>query len=351
MISYIKQFKERTNMREIMVSGYGGGEAASISKYRVSDDWSVIEEIWHDNIESPSYLSIDKDMCFAIMEKEETGALLCYKKGTKGYTLMDKMIFEGGGLCFIYYSSKHKTLYGAYYHTGHVLAVAVKDYKFAGIRNFFIMQPNHNEGITRAHCCVPDRDEVRLFVCNIALDRVYGYNIENGTLKENDEFPYIQLEKGEGPRHIRFHPQMNIAYVITEYSNKLITMSYDRVTGVFNVIQKVSTLPELFLGKSFCSTLTFSPDGKYLYAANRGANTICVFGISKEGLLKKLQDFDCCGDWPRHIDITVDGRFLMIANQVSGGVAVISISEKDGRLENHVLNIPFKAPGYVVEII
>jgi 6-phosphogluconolactonase len=222
-------------------------------------------------------------MCFALAEVENQGTLVCYKKDDRGYTRADSMAFDAGALCYIQYSPKHKILFGASYQTGHVMAVAIDNYKFAGIRSLFAIQPDDISDISRAHCCVPDNNEDRIFVCNISLDRVYGYNIENGTLKENAPFPYIQLDKGEGPRHIRFHPAMDIAYVITEYSNKLIALNYKRDTGALKVIQEISTLPEGFSKESYGSSLAISPDGKYLYAANRGANTIAVFGIDVPG--------------------------------------------------------------------
>lgn len=337
-------------MREIFVSGYGSENAVTISKYRFSDDWMTAERIWQDGIESPSFLSIADDMCFAISEKEKSAEFFCYKKEASGYVLKDRMVFDGGALCHIYYSSKHKTLYGACYLTGHVMAAALEDYRFAGVRSYFIMKPDKNGDLTRAHCCVPDNDENRIFVCNIALDRVYGYNIQNGALTENVEFPYIQLEKGEGPRHIRFHPHLDVAYVITEYSNKIFTMAYDTATGRLDILQEISTLPSGFDKKSFGSTLAFSPDGRYVYAANRGANTICVFRTDNKGLLQKIQDFDCFGNWPRHIEVTADGRCLLSANQESGGVSVISICEVDGMLERHISDIPFATPSYVADI-
>lgn len=336
-------------MYEIMVSGYGGED--SVAKYCVSDDWNKIEKVWSDNIESPSYLSVKNDMCFALTEKANEGAAVCYRKYGRGYARTDSIAFEGGALCYLHYSFRHSLLFGAGYQSGHMLAVRVDSYKFNDIRNLFIIQPDDINGISRAHCCVPDHNEERIFVCNISLDRVYCYNIENGCLKQNERFPFIQLEKGEGPRHIRFHPKKDIAYIITEYSNKLFTLSYDRKTGELKVIQEISTLPEGFAGESYGSTLAFSPEGKYLYAANRGADTIAVFGINEKGMLSKLQDFDCFGNCPRHIAITADGRFLMSANQESDNLAVISVSKENGRLIKQAANIVFKTPSYVTEIV
>lgn len=337
-------------MREILISGYGGGDTVSILKYRASDDFGKLEEIWRDNIEAPSYLSVGDDMLFAVSEKEKTGTFYCYKRAGDGYSLSDSRTFDGGALCHIHYSSKHRTLYGAFYLTGHVVAAAVGDFKFTGVRNNFVMRPDNGEGLTRAHCCVPDRGEDRMFVCNIALDRVYIYDIQNGVLLPNEAFPFLQLEKGEGPRHIRFHPRMDVAYVITEYSNKLFTLGYDKATGGLRILQEISALPAGFDGRSFCSTIAFSPDGRYLYAANRGADTIGVFRTEEDGFLRKLQDYDCGGAWPRHIAGTRDGRYLMVANQESGTVAVLPVSATDGTLTGPAVRIPFTTPSFVAEV-
>jgi len=87
----------------------------------------------------------------------------------------------------------------------------------------YFSQKGEKDEISRAHCVVFCPDEKYLYVANIALDRIYEYEIKNGQLNETQ---FAQLDKGVGPRHL-LHTGKEI-YVITEYSNEIITLNIDR---------------------------------------------------------------------------------------------------------------------------
>lgn len=333
-------------MKELLISGYSSNNSTSIAKFKLLES---AQPVWADTIHSPSFLAVYEDICFAISEKEKGGEVFCYKKAGEGYIQTDSIYIQGGLLCHICYSPKNNTLYGASYASGRVIAIAVDNYKFVEILHDFVLGEELHT-LTRAHCCLLDRDESRLLVTNIALDRVYCYDIQDGYLTANKDFPFFQLEAGNGPRHAKMHPYLDIFYIITEYSNVLFTVKYNVETGEMNVLQKISTLPDAFDKESYGSSLVISADGKHLYAANRGANTIAVFTVQADGIIEKIQDFDCYGDWPRHIDLSNDGKFLMVANQQSDTVAIISVSATDGTLQKECTAIPFVTPSYIKDI-
>jgi 6-phosphogluconolactonase len=291
-------------------------------------------------------------MCFTIREEDMNGAVLLYQRIGENYILKDKLELEGGALCHIVYQPKNQTLYCSFYHTGHIAAVKVHHYHFSELLNFFQMAPDGINELTRAHCCVLEPDGTRVFTANIALDRIYIYESEDGELFPNTDCEFVQLEKGIGPRHLKFHPIQKFLYLITEYSNEVLTFQYELIENKPQLIllQRISTLPEHFDGISYGSSIDITEDGKFLYAANRGADTIAVYLINEDGTLQKIQDVSCMGQHPRHIALTNADDCLMIANQNTDEVVFLGIDIQSGKLMHVINRIPFYKPSYIEEI-
>ncbi len=340
--------------REILISGYGPGNIneASIALFEMTNQLEFNRELWEDTVIAPSFLCTYHDICFGIREEGSSGAVLCYQRQDSKYVLRDELSMEGGALCHIVYQPVSQVLYASFYETGHVAAVKVEDYHFSKVLNFFQIKPDMPGGLTRAHCSVLEPDGTRVFTANIALDRIYMYDTEEGVLIPNKSCEYMELEKGIGPRHLKFHPLLNYLYLITEYSNEIYVFLYEKGNGEpeFKFLQKLSTLPEGFHGTSYGSSLDISKDGRFLYAANRGANTIAVYDIDPEGMLNKIQDAGCGGSYPRHISLTKDDRGLMVANQKSNEVIILGVDENNGRLMELIAKKSFYEPAYVEEL-
>ncbi|WMJ86407.1 lactonase family protein [Anaerocolumna sp. MB42-C2] len=340
--------------RELLISGYGpgNGQETSIALYEMTNQLEFNKVLWEDTVTAPSFLCTYHDICFGITEEWGSGAVLCYQRQDEKYILRDVLNLEGGALCHISYQPANQVLYASFYETGHVAAVKVDNYHFTKVLNFFQIQPDNAGELTRAHCSVLEPDGSRIFITNIALDRIYIYDSVDGTLKPNTSCQYVQLDKGIGPRHMKFHPLLNYLYLITEYSNEIYTFLYEKDNGNprFTMLQKISTLPFGFTGESSGSGLDISKDGRFLYAANRGADTIAVYDINTDGTLNKIQDADCCGKCPRHIALTKDDTGLIIANQESNEVVILGVDEYNGMLSDIMARKSFYAPAYIEEL-
>ncbi len=340
--------------REIIVSGYGPGAtgSASISLYSMTDKLKLDRQLWSDRITAPSFLCTYQDMCFAIREEDNSGSVLLYQRAGDEYVLKDEYFLEGGALCHIVYQPKNQTLYCSFYLTGHVGAIKVENYHFAKLLSFLRMEPEKAGDLTRAHCCALEPEGNRVLTTNIALDRIYIFEAEDGSLLPNTRCENIQLEKGIGPRHLKFHPIQNYLYVITEYSSEILVFHYlhDDIVPKLTLLQKISALPGGFHESSTGSTIDITEDGRFLYAANRGADTIAVFDIHVDGTLEKMQDISCQGRNPRHIALTKDDAALMIANQDSNEIVILGVDEQDGKLTDVITRIPFISPSYAEEL-
>lgn len=340
--------------RELLISGYGPGkmQEASIALYGMTSRLEFDEVLWKDTVTAPSFLCTYHDICFGIREEDNSGAVLCYQRLEDEYILKDTLDLEGGALCHIVYQPESQVLYASFYETGHVAAVKVENYHFTAILSFFQIPSDLPDGLTRAHCCALEPDGTRVFTANIALDRIYLYDTIDGALYPNKAQPYVQLDKETGPRHLKFHPLLNYFYLITEYSNEIYTFLYEKIEDEpkFRLLQKLSTLPEGFTGTSSGSGLDISKDGRFLYAANRGADTIAVYDINPDGMLNKIQDISCGGKCPRHIALAKDDGGLIIANQESNEVVIMRADEYNGMLSDIISRTPFYAPAYIEEL-
>lgn len=323
---------------EVLISGYGSKN--TIARYALSENSHKMNELIEGySIENPSYLCIYKDLLFTITETDNAATVYMFKLKEDEYILADSAEVMGEILCHITYLPKSKLLIGSCYGDGRVFSIGVADDGFTDVKSSIKLEGNI-DSISRAHCAVSDIDEKNLFVTNIATDRVYMCSIQDKKLQVKS---YLQLKDGEGPRHIFVNESLKLLYIITEYSNKIITakINKDNLTQ----IDSISTLPNGYKGESFGSNFTVSSDGKFVYAANRGANTIASFAIDSDGLLKKIDDTSCFGNWPRHISLIKD-KYLYIANRRSDEVVVVKRDENSGLLGEVVDTIKFESPSF-----
>ena len=184
-----------------------------------------------------------------------------------------------------------------------------------------------------AHSALFSANNKMLYVADLGVDKIYRYDLTNNILIPH-QYPYITLPPGSGPRHFIFSQREKCLYVLTEMSGKIILYKNKKNT-TFIPIQTISTLP---LGdtttKAGSADLHISPNGKYLYASNRGKyNNIAIFQINKQtGRLKLIGHQSTLGIAPRNISIHPSGNFLLAANQNSNEIIIFNINKLTGLL-------------------
>jgi len=189
----------------------------------------------------------------------------------------------------------------------------------------------------RAHCIHADPSNRFVFVSHIfregAPNAIFQFRFDaaTGALTPND--PDRCAPKGpDGPRHFRFHPTKNIVYVSNEQGCSITVYAMDSNAGTLSPLQTISTLPEDWAGESKCSQIRLTPDGKFLYAPNRGHDTIAEFAIDPDTGLLTAMGRAIAEKNPRAFEIDPAGRFLLSAGHASGRLAVYSIDENAGGL-------------------
>ncbi len=122
-------------------------------------------------------------------------------------------------------------------------------------------------------------------------------------------------------------------YVINELQSSVTVFAYDPAGGVLKEVQTISALPEGFQGASTAAEVQVHPSGKFLYASNRGHDSVAVFSIhAEDGKLTLLRHSSTQGKTPRHFGIDPSGTWLLAANQDSNNVVVFRIDAATGAL-------------------
>jgi 6-phosphogluconolactonase len=166
----------------------------------------------------------------------------------------------------------------------------------------------------------------------LGLDRllVYQMDLERGKLYKHSE---VKVEPGAGPRHLIFHPNGQFAYLINELNATVISYRYYAEDAIFEGLQTVPTLPQDFTGENLCVDIHVSPDGKYLYASNRGHDSIVCFLIDRDtGRLTYCNHTSTESQQPRNFAIDPSGTFLLVANQKTNTIITFKIDAESGQL-------------------
>lgn len=183
-----------------------------------------------------------------------------------------------------------------------------------------------------AHCAIFSPDGRFLFVADLGLDMILAYKVDYEAHKLlNADKPFTTTKPGAGPRHFKFHPSGDFAFVINELNSTLSSFTYDKDTGALNDIETVSTLDPDFDGESYCADIHVSSDGKFVYGSNRGDNSIAVFSF-ENSVLKLIQTESTGGNWPRNFAIDPTGNFLVVGNRRSNDIALFNRNQQTGML-------------------
>jgi 6-phosphogluconolactonase len=151
------------------------------------------------------------------------------------------------------------------------------------------------------------------------------------------------LHPGSGPRHIAFRPDGKFLYVVSELSSTVSAFRYDARAGTLRELQTVTTLPKEFSGRNDTAEIAVHSNGKFLYASNRGHDSIAVFAIDHaKGTLTFVSRVPTGGKEPRHFAIDPSGNYLFAENQLSNNIVVFKIDLATGSLNptGQVIEVP-----------
>ncbi len=302
-----------------------------------------------DGVENPSFLALhpSRRFLYAASEVDEfdgksQGALFAYaiEPNSGRLTLLNAQGSGGTGPCHIFTDSTGRFLLAANYRGGSasVLPIA-KDGSLRQMSCFIQHEGSsvNKERQTSAHAHSINLDPQNRFayVPDLGMDKVmiYQFDEENGQLCPNDP-PYIDATvKGAGPRHFAFAQEGRYAYVVNEIGKTVTAYRRDADTGALSTIQTIIAFPENEMSTpGTTADIHVHPNGKFVYASNRGHDSIAVFARFVDGSLSPIQHMQTGGKTPRNFAIDPSGRFLLAANQDSNTIVTLDIDAETGML-------------------
>jgi 6-phosphogluconolactonase len=288
-------------------------------------------------VANPSFLATDKQhrFLYALSEKNApkdpsgflssyaidpaTGALRFLNRVSANGTVTGHLAVDGSG----------RWLLAANYGSGSVAVFALGADGSIGAMSDFKQHAGSSVDVKRQmgphpHEVVMSSDNRFLFVPDLGLDRIFSYRFDaaTGKLAPNDPAS-TAVPPGFGPRHMIFGRGEAFAYVLGEMGSKVIALSHDKTRGALTPIQTIATIPAGFTGENNSAELALDRDGRFLYASNRGHDSVTQFAIDpKDGTLTLVAVTPSGGKIPRNIAITPSGDALLAANQDSNSIVV-----------------------------
>ena len=156
---------------------------------------------------------------------------------------------------------------------------------------------------------------------------------------------FVTVKAGSGPRHFVFDWDNRFGYVVNEMGSSVTAFRYNREAGALTELQTISTLPAGFAGEDNSAEIELDAEGRFLYASNRGDDSIAVFAVdAKTGVLRYVEGVKTGGEQPRNFHLDPTGRYLMAANQHSNNIVTFRVDAKTGRLTATGAETQMQAP-------
>ncbi len=253
--------------------------------------------------------------------------------------LLNSTPIGDGGAAHVSLDKTGKTLFTAQYGGGSVAVFSVQPDGMLRERTQLI---DHQGGAkvvadrqdaSHAHWTGVSPDNRFVFVPDLGLDQVVIYKLDAAAGKIETHGSGI-TPPGSGPRHMKFHPNGRWIYVVNELSLTVTVFEYDATQGTMTPMQSIETVPASELGREkakSCSEIRIHPNGKFVYAANRGHDTITVFSVDQTtGKLKWVQRENPRCATPRNFNLTPDAKWLLAAGQLSNTLGLFSVDSEAG---------------------
>ena len=348
LLLFLVQFSgiaQQSKSINLLIGTYTSGKSEGIYVYKFntqSGDAKYKNKAT--GVSNPSFLTVspDKKHVFAVNENASGEvSSFAFTPQTGALKFINKVPSEGAHPCYITADKTGKNVIVGNYSGGTLAVLPVGADGSLGKS----IQTIHHEGKgpnkerqekAHVHSTVFSPDYKYLLVGDLGIDKavVYRYDAKKAASPLTQAIPpFAALEGGSGPRHIAFHPNNKYVYVVQELTAKVTGLTYK--DGKLTPFQTVSLIPNDFKGQVGAADIHVSPDGRFLYASNRGdANDISIFAISADGKLKFVGRQSTLGKSPRNFSIDPTGNFLVVANQETDNIVIFKRDKKTGLLKD-----------------
>ncbi|WP_198294830.1 lactonase family protein [Burkholderia ubonensis] len=341
----------------LLVGTYTDGGSDGIYVYRFDTKTGSVAPVSSTKTVNPSYLLPSRDgrTVYAVNELPgdngpagQRGGISAFRFDAKTGALafINRVSSEGNDPCYLSLSPDGKYLVTANYSVaadpgGSFAVFPLREDGAVGQAALTV----HHQGSgpvkgrqdgAHAHSAVFSPDGRNLFVQDLGADKIFGYRYtvdgSRGLISPTDT-RYTPVKPGSGPRHMVFDANGRYAYVTSELNAAVEVFGHQ--DGKLTPVQTVPMAAPGFKGKVGGAALHLSPDGRFLYASNRGdANEIVIYAVNPaDGRLKTVGRQSSLGRTPREFLIDPTGKWLIVGNQDSDTFYVFRRDAKTGKLD------------------
>jgi 6-phosphogluconolactonase len=345
---------------DVIIGTYTTGDSKGVYVYRLYEEkgrLSYLNEFTTTDdtaFTNPSYLTVSDNnrFIYAVNENKVGGVTaLSFDPNTGKMKFINSQPSHGSSPCHIMVDKDQKNIFVANYSSGNLAVFPLGKDGSIGAMSQNIqdsgtgVNKERQEG-PHVHMSVFSPNEKYLFYNDLGTDKIniMRYHASKVPPLTPADVPFVTVKPGNGPRHATFSPDGKFMYLLQEMGAAINVYSYDN--GKLTQVQTISMLPDNFKGQVGAAAIHISPNGKFLYATDRGDdNDINVFSIDQvTGQLKFVSRNTSLGKGPRDFMIDPQGKFLIIANQYTNTVHVLRIEPSTGVLTGPLSTIQVGNP-------
>lgn len=187
----------------------------------------------------------------------------------------------------------------------------------------------------KAHAVLTAVDDTFVLVphvCPINKTSQFRFDSATGLLTPNDPAQLTPPNDNTGPRHICLGARGDVAYIVNEQGNTVTAHHFDNRRGTLTAFQEISTLSADYTEGGYTAHVELHPNGRWLYASNRGHDTIVGFQIAADGTLAPFGYYPVPAS-PRSFNIDPSGAFLYCAGEAADRMTAYRVDGVSGALE------------------
>ncbi|MCU1329984.1 MAG: hypothetical protein JWN34_5354 [Bryobacterales bacterium] len=339
----------------VYIGTYTGPQSKGIYTFRFDADTGTMGPVaLAAELPRPSFLTIhpNRKYLYAVSELgQSTVTAFGINPATGMLTLLNTVPTRGSSACDLVVDKTGKSVVVANYGNGSVAMFRIGGDGRLSESTAQVQHSGSGPDTARqrgphAHAVVLSPDGRSVFVPDLGVDKIFAYRLDPdaATLTPHDP-PFATVPPGSGPRHFAFHPNGRFAYSVNEMKSSVSAFAYDQKTGALSNLQTSSNLPADFAAVDNSAEIEIDSAGRFLYASNRGHDSIAVHRIDPgTGTLTLVEHVSSGGKTPRSFKIDPTGRYLFAANQDSDSIVVFRRNPATGRLSASGQKISFGSP-------
>lgn len=305
-------------------------------------------------IRGPGFLAMHPQghHLYAVGTLDGKPSVVSYKivqeNGSSSLKLDNSLEIGDGGAAHVAVDPTGKAVLTAQYGGGSVAAFSLNDDGSLKERTSLIDHEGGSGVVAgrqekpHAHWAGFSPDNRFAFVPDLGLDKVMIYEFDPSTAKITPS-GFGKVPAGGGPRHMKFHTSGKWVYVLNELALSVTVFDYDAKTGTMTPKQTIPTVSKALLAKEqfkSCSEIRVHPSGRFVYAANRGHDTVTAFRVNQDtGELSVIEVENVRGATPRNFNLDPSGKWLLAAGQDSHTLASFAVNQDTGELTYNRSNV------------